>query len=161
NINPLYTAHELEEQLKDSGTEALVVLENFAHTLDKIPTDTLALKHVIVASLGDLLGIKGMLVNFVARHIKKMVPAFSVPGAVRFNDALAAGRNRLLHRPAIGPDDIAFLQYTGGTTGVAKGAMLLHRNIVANVLQNDAWLQPALSKRQIEGQFLQVCALPL
>jgi long-chain acyl-CoA synthetase len=160
NINPLYTARELEIQLKDSGAEAIVVLENFAHTVAKVITNT-AVKHVIVAALGDLLGIKGAVVNFVVRHIKKLVPPFALPGSVSFNTALARGRTLRLNKPAIGPDDIAFLQYTGGTTGIAKGAVLLHRNIVANVLQNDAWLQPALTKKTIDTQFMLVGALPL
>jgi long-chain acyl-CoA synthetase len=160
NINPLYTPRELEVQLKDSGTDAIVVLENFAHTLEKALTVT-PVRHIVVATLGDLMGFKGTIVNFVVRHIKKLVPEFTLPGAVAFNDALARGRRLTFNKPSLGPDDIAFLQYTGGTTGVAKGAVLLHRNIVANVLQNDAWLQPALQKKPVEGQFLQVCALPL
>lgn len=160
NINPLYTPRELEVQLKDSGADAIVVLENFAHTLEAALAVT-PVRHVVVATLGDLMGFKGKIVNFVVRHIKKLVPAFSIPGAVPFNDALARGRGLAFRKPSLGPDDIAFLQYTGGTTGIAKGAVLLHRNIVANVLQNDAWLQPALKKKSIEGQFLQVCALPL
>lgn len=160
NINPLYTPRELEVQLKDSGADAIIVLENFAHTLEKALTVT-PVRHIIVATLGDLMGFKGKIVNFVVRRVKKLVPAFSLPGAVPFNEALARGRGLAFKKPALAPDDIAFLQYTGGTTGIAKGAVLLHRNIVANVLQNDAWLQPALKKKHIEGQFLQVCALPL
>jgi len=160
NINPLYTPRELEVQLKDSGADAIIVLENFAHTLEKALAVT-PVRHIIVATLGDLMGFKGKIVNFVVRLVKKLVPAFSLPGAVPFNEALARGRSLAFKKPALAPDDIAFLQYTGGTTGIAKGAVLLHRNIVANVLQNDAWLQPALKKKHIEGQFLQVCALPL
>ena len=160
NINPLYTPRELEVQLKDSGADAIIVLENFAHTLETALAVT-PVRHVVVATLGDLMGFKGKIVNFVVRHVKKLVPKFSIPGAVPFNAALARGRDLTFTTPAIGPEDIAFLQYTGGTTGVAKGAVLLHRNIVANVLQNDAWLQPALKKKSIEGQFLLVCALPL
>ena len=160
NINPLYTPRELEVQLKDSGADAIIVLENFAHTLEKALTLT-PVRHIIVATLGDLMGFKGKIVNFVVRRVKKLVPAFSLPGAVPFNEALARGRGLAFKKPALAPDDIAFLQYTGGTTGIAKGAVLLHRNIVANVLQNDAWLQPALKKKHIEGQFLPVCALPL
>jgi long-chain acyl-CoA synthetase len=159
NVNPLYAPRELEHQLKDCGAEAIVILENFAHTLAKVQNAT-AVKHVIVATMGDLLGIKGAVVNFAVRHVKKMVPQFSLPGAVAFNDALAKGKARGLVKPALGPDDVAFLQYTGGTTGIAKGATLLHRNIVANMLQNDAWLQPALNKPP-HGEFLTVCALPL
>jgi long-chain acyl-CoA synthetase len=160
NVNPLYTPRELEHQLTDSGAEAIIVLENFATTVEKVLAHT-AVKHVIVASMGDLLGFKGVIVNLVVRRVKKMVPAFSLPGAVNFNDALASGRGMTFKKPAIGPDDTAFLQYTGGTTGVSKGATLLHRNIVANVLQNDAWLQPALALEPKVDQILVVCALPL
>ena len=120
-----------------------------------------AVKHVIVGSMGDLLGFKGVIVNLVVRRVKKMVPAYSIPGAVSFNDAIAAGRGMKFNKPTIAPDDVAFLQYTGGTTGVSKGATLLHRNILANVLQNDAWLQPALKKPPHVDQLFIVCALPL
>jgi len=111
--------------------------------------------------MGDLLGFKGVIVNLVVRRVKKMVPAYSLPDAVTFNDAIAAGRSMKLNKPRIAPDDVAFLQYTGGTTGISKGATLLHRNILANVLQNDAWLQPALRKPPHVDQLLIVCALPL
>ena len=160
NVNPLYTPRELEHQLRDSGAEAIVVLENFAITVQKVIADTM-LKHVIVASMGDLLGFKGVIVNLVVRRVKKMVPAYSLPSAVTFNDALAAGRGKPFNKPKISPDDVAFLQYTGGTTGVSKGATLLHRNILANVLQNDAWLQPALAAPPQIDQLFIVCALPL
>src|ERR1700710_677472 len=160
NVNPLYTPRELEHQLKDSGAEAVIVLENFATTVQQVIART-AVKHVIIGSMGDLLGLKGMIVNLVVRRVKKMVPAYSLPGAVTFNDAVAAGRGMKLSKPTIGPDDVAFLQYTGGTTGVSKGATLLHRNILANVLQNDAWLQPALKKPPHIDQIFIVCALPL
>jgi long-chain acyl-CoA synthetase len=160
NINPLYTPRELEHQLKDSGAEAIIVLENFATTVQQVIAKT-AVKHVIVGSMGDLLGLKGVIVNLVVRRVKKMVPAYSIPGAATFNDALAAGRRMTLTQPPIGPDDVAFLQYTGGTTGVSKGATLLHRNILANVLQNDAWLQPALSQPPHIDRMIIVCALPL
>ena len=160
NVNPLYTPRELEHQLKDSGAEAIIVLENFAHTVEQVIAKT-AVKHVIVASMGDLLGFKGVIVNLVVRRVKKMVPAWSLPGAVSFNDAVAAGRNMTFSRPKLSPDDVAFLQYTGGTTGVSKGATLPHRNIVANVLQNDAWLQPALATPPHVEQLMIVCALPL
>ncbi|MGN1288867.1 MAG: long-chain fatty acid--CoA ligase [Bradyrhizobium sp.] len=160
NVNPLYTPRELEHQLKDSGAEAIVVLENFATTVQKVVPNT-ALKHVIVGSMGDLLGLKGVIVNLVVRRVKKMVPAWSIPGAVSFNEALSAGRAAKLNKPKLTLDDVAFLQYTGGTTGVSKGATLLHRNILANVLQNDAWLQPALAKPPIVEQMVIVCALPL
>jgi long-chain acyl-CoA synthetase len=160
NVNPLYTPRELEHQLKDSGAEAIVVLENFATTVQQVIART-AVKHVIVGSMGDMLGLKGMLVNIVVRRVKKMVPPYSIPGAVAFNDAIAAGRGIKLNKPKIGLDDVAFLQYTGGTTGVSKGATLLHRNIVANVLQNDAWLQPALKRPPHLEELFIVCALPL
>jgi long-chain acyl-CoA synthetase len=160
NVNPLYTPRELEHQLKDSGAEAIIVLENFAATVQQVIART-AIKHVIVGSMGDMLGLKGVIVNLVVRRVKKMVPAWSLPGAVGFNDALSAGRGMTFRKPAIGPDDVAFLQYTGGTTGVSKGATLLHRNILANVLQNDAWLQPALRKLPAAEQLFVVCALPL
>ncbi|MGJ4933802.1 long-chain fatty acid--CoA ligase [Bradyrhizobium sp. SZCCHNRI1009] len=160
NVNPLYTPRELEHQLKDSGAEAIIVLENFAHTVQQVVGHT-QVKHIVVASMGDLLGFKGVIVNLVVRRLKKMVPAFSLPGAVPFNDALAAGRGKRFQKPAIGPDDVAFLQYTGGTTGVSKGATLLHRNVVANVLQNDAWLQPVMDRPPHVDQLLIVCALPL
>ena len=160
NVNPLYTPRELEHQLKDSGAEAIVVLENFAHTVQQVISRT-SVKHVIVGSIGELLGLKGVVVNLVLRKVKKMIPAYSLPGSVTFNQALAAGRAARFNKPKIGPDDVAFLQYTGGTTGVSKGATLLHRNIVANVLQNDAWLQPALKKPPIVDNMIIVCALPL
>jgi len=160
NVNPLYTPRELEHQLKDSGAEAVIVLENFATTVQQVIART-AVKHVIVGSMGDLLGFKGVIVNLVVRRVKKMVPAYSIPGAVAFNDALAAGRGMKLNKPKLSPDDVAFLQYTGGTTGVSKGATLLHRNILANVLQNDAWLQPALKQPPHVDQLFIVCALPL
>ena len=160
NVNPLYTPRELEHQLKDSGAEAIIVLENFAHTVEQVIAKT-QVKHVIVASMGDLLGFKGVIVNLVVRRVKKMVPAWSLPGAVAFNDALSAGRGMPFSKPKLSPGDVAFLQYTGGTTGLSKGATLLHRNIVANVLQNDAWLQPALAAPPHVDQLMIVCALPL
>jgi long-chain acyl-CoA synthetase len=154
NINPLYTARELEHQLTDSGTEVIVVVENFAHTLQEVLART-NVKHVVVTSIGELMGLKGMLVNVVLRHVKKMVPAWEIPGAIRLSEALAEGEKRTLERRPIGHDDIAFLQYTGGTTGVAKGAMLLHRNIIANLLQARAWVKPFL------GDARQVIITPL
>ncbi|MBR0989343.1 long-chain fatty acid--CoA ligase [Bradyrhizobium japonicum] len=160
NVNPLYTPRELEHQLKDSGAEAIIVLENFAHTVEQVIART-QVKHVIVAAMGDLLGFKGVIVNLVVRRVKKMVPAWSLPGSVSFNDALSAGRGMTFNKPKLSPGDVAFLQYTGGTTGVSKGATLLHRNIVANVLQNDAWLQPALAAPPHVDQLMIVCALPL
>ena len=160
NVNPLYTPRELEHQLKDSGAEAIVILENFAGTLSAVLANT-RVKHVLVASMGDLLGAKGFIVNFVVRRVKKMVPAWSLPGHVRFNDALAAGARTGFRRVEQTPDDVAFLQYTGGTTGVAKGATLLHRNLIANVLQSAAWTAPALAKLPSGAQAVTVAALPL
>ena len=157
NVNPLYTPRELQHQLNDSGAEAIVVLENFATTVQQVLANT-KVKHVIVGSMGDLLGgLKGMLVNLVVRKVKKMVPAYSLPTAVSFKQVLAEGARLTLKPVKQGHDDIAFLQYTGGTTGVSKGAVLLHRNVVANVLQNEAWLQLPPQKDQL----VFVCALPL
>ena len=164
NVNPLYTPRELEHQLKDSGAKAIVVMENFATTLAQV-IDAVPTKTVVLAAMGDMLGlIKGALVNHVVRRVKKLVPAFSLPEGVsqtRFNDALAKGRRMSLAPAALGPDDIAVLQYTGGTTGVSKGAVLLHRNLVANILQAEAWYQPALKKIPAGQQIVTVCALPL
>jgi len=143
NVNPLYTARELEHQLKDSGAEAIVILENFAHVLQAVRART-PVKHVLVTSLGELLGPKGLLVDFVVRKVKKMVPAYELAGAQRFKAALAEGAGREFRPAQNGHDDIAFLQYTGGTTGVSKGAMLLHRNILANIEQVAGWLTLAL-----------------
>jgi len=161
NVNPQYTPRELEHQLKDSGAKAIFIIEVFAATLQQV-IDAVPTKKVVLASMGDMLGLlKGAVVNHVVRRVKKMVPAFSLPGAVRFNDAVAAGRGKT-HAPSkVGPDDIAVLQYTGGTTGVSKGAVLLHRNLVANVLQAEAWYQPALKKIPPGVQIVTVCALPL
>lgn len=161
NVNPLYKPRELEFQLKDCGAEVIVVLENFASVLQEALPAT-GVKHVVVASLGDMLGmVKGMVVNTVVRHIKKMVPAYTLPSATMFNDAMARGRSLPFTRIEPGPDDIAFLQYTGGTTGVAKGAMLLHRNLVANVLQLVAWNEPMVSIPPVIDQIVVVTALPL
>jgi len=154
NVNPLYTARELEHQLADSGAEVIVVVENFAHTLQEVIART-KMKHVVVTSIGELMGLNGMVVNFVLRYVKKMVPAWNIPGAIRLSEALEEGAKRKLERRPIGHEDIAFLQYTGGTTGVAKGAMLLHRNIVANLLQAAAWVKPFL------GDARQVIITPL
>ena len=142
NVNPLYTARELEHQVNDSGAEAIVILENFASVLQQVRART-PLKRVIVTSLGEMLGLKGLLVNLVVRKVKKMVPAYDLPDAVSFKQALAEGAAAKLVTPPIGHDDLAFLQYTGGTTGVSKGAMLLHRNVIAALLQYKAWLEPA------------------
>ena len=161
NVNPLYTPRELEHQLNDSGSEAIIVLENFATTVEQVLPRT-QVKHVIVATMGDLLGgLKGTIVNFVVRKIKKLVPAFSLPGAIGFNRMLADGARLTLKPVQQGHDDIVFLQYTGGTTGVSKGAMLLHRNVIANVLQNEAWMAPVMTKEMRATSMGFVCALPL
>ncbi|MDB5763577.1 MAG: long-chain fatty acid--CoA ligase [Herminiimonas sp.] len=161
NVNPLYTPRELEHQLNDSGAEAIIILENFATTLEQVIGKT-GIKHVVVTSMGDLLGgLKGMIVNFVVRNVKKMVPAFSLPNAIPFKHALSAGSGMTLKPAELGHDDIAFLQYTGGTTGVSKGAALSHRNVIANVLQSEAWMQPVLEKEPKVDQLIIVCALPL
>jgi long-chain acyl-CoA synthetase len=160
NVNPLYTPRELEHQLKDSGAEAIIILENFAVTLQAVVRNS-AVKHVIVASMGDLMDAKGLIVNFVVRRVKKMVPAWSLPGHIKFNLAIAEGARHEFKPVKQGPDDVAFLQYTGGTTGVAKGATLLHRNLIANVLQSQIWLDPARVGRDDIDQFVTVVALPL
>ncbi len=147
NVNPLYTPRELEHQLKDSGAEAIVILENFASILQEVLPKT-PLKHVVVTSLGEMLGVKGLIVNFVVRNVKKMVPAFDLPGAIRFGDALAEGAGRQLATPPLGHEDIAYLQYTGGTTGVSKGAVLTHKNVIAALLQYRVWLAPAIGEEQ-------------
>lgn len=157
NVNPLYTARELEHQLRDSGADTIVIVENFARTLEDV-LQRLKVRNVVVTSLGELLGFpKNMLVDFVVRHVKKLVPSWNIPGSVRFSGALAAGGRHPLQAVAIGHDDIAYLQYTGGTTGVAKGAVLTHGNIVANLQQAHAWIKPYLRK---EGEII-ITALPL
>ena len=161
NVNPLYTPRELEHQLKDSGAKAIVIIENFANTLEQCVGNT-PIKHIVLCAMGDRLGLlKGALVNYVVRNVKKMVPVFHLPNAVRFNDALAKGTAVTLKRPDIKPTDVAVLQYTGGTTGVSKGAVLLHSNVIANVLQSEAWNIPAMSTLQPGVQPVYVCALPL
>lgn len=161
NVNPLYTARELEHQLKDSGSKAIVIIENFAHTLEKCIAAT-PVKHVVLCSMGDRLGLlKGTMVNYVVRNVKKMVPSFSLPDAVRFNEAIARGTKAPFKKPEIKADDVAVLQYTGGTTGVSKGAVLLHRNVIANALQSEAWYAPAMAKVPADQQPTTVCALPL
>ncbi len=160
NVNPLYTARELEHQLNDAGAEAIVILENFATTMQAIAGRT-KVKHIIVASMGDLLGLKGLLVNFVVRRVKKMVPEWSLPGHITFNDALKAGATKTFRPARIDGEDVAFLQYTGGTTGVAKGATLLHRNVLANVAQNALWVQDAYRIKPKPDKLTYICALPL
>ncbi len=157
NCNPLYTARELEHQLKDSGAVVIVIVENFAHTLQQVIEKT-AIRHIVVTPLGEMLGaVKGTLVNFVIRRVKKMVPAWSLPGSIGFNAALAAGRRHGWQAVPLAQEDIAFLQYTGGTTGVSKGAMLTHANIAANVTQAYSWIRPVVH----EGQEFIITALPL
>ena len=156
NVNPLYTARELEHQLRDSGAEAIVILENFAAVLQQVRAKT-PLKHIVITSLGEMLGLKGVVVNLVVRRLKKMVPPFELPGAIRFKAALAEASGRRLDTPSLGHEDIAYLQYTGGTTGVSKGAILLHRNIIAALLQYRAWLGPAIG---VERPVI-ITALPL
>ena len=161
NVSPLHSARELEHQLKDAGAKAIVVIENVAATLQQV-LDKVPVQHVLLASLGDMLGpLKGPLVNHVARRVRKLVPSFQLPGATRFADALARGRRMTLQPATLGPDDIALLQYTGGTTGTSKGAVLLHRHLVANLLQSRAWYQPALARVPAGEQPVTVCALPL
>ena len=161
NVNPLYTPRELEHQLKDAGAKAIILIENFATTLQQCLAHT-PVKHVVLCAMGDELGLlKGALVNYVVRHVKKMVPEFNLPGAVRFRDALARGQRKTFKRPDIREDDVALLQYTGGTTGVSKGAVLLHRNVIANVLQSEAWNAPVMTQVPAHEQPTSVCALPL
>jgi len=161
NVNPLYTPRELEHQLNDSGSEAIIVLENFATTLEQVLAKT-PVKHIVVASMGEMLGgMKGMIVNFVVRNVKKLVPAFTLPNAVRFKDVLSQGAGMSFTPVEATPSDVAFLQYTGGTTGVSKGATLTHRNVIANVLQSEAWSQPAMVRPPVVEQITIVCALPL
>ena len=161
NVNPLYTARELEHQLKDSGAKAIVIIENFAATLEKCIAQT-PVQHVVLAAMGDRLGLlKGNLVNYVVRNVKKMVPAFHLPKAIRYNVALSTGRQQAFRKPELSADDIAVLQYTGGTTGVSKGAVLLHRNVIANVLQSEAWNEPVMQRIPAGQQPTNVCALPL
>ena len=165
NVNPLYTARELEHQLTDSGADAIVVLENFAHTLEEVIART-PVKHVVLASMGELLGFwRGRAVDFAVRHVRKLVPEFALPigggqTVTRFAEAVAQGARRPMQRVDVGPDDVAFLQYTGGTTGVSKGATLLHRNVVANIMQCEAWFKPMLD-RVGDQPLTVVCALPL
>ncbi|MFC6839222.1 long-chain fatty acid--CoA ligase [Xanthomonas theicola] len=159
NVNPLYTPRELRHQLVDSGASAIVVIDNFGKTVQEVLADT-PLKHIITTGLGDMLGFpKGALVNFVLKYVKKLVPDYDIPNAVRFRDTLALGRLHALPPLDIEPDDIAFLQYTGGTTGVAKGAMLTHRNLVANMLQASVWI--TATGELEEGKEVIITALPL
>jgi long-chain acyl-CoA synthetase len=149
NVNPLYTPRELEHQLVDSGAEVIVVVENFAQTLQHVVART-KIRRIVVTSIGELLAVKGRIVDLVLRRVKRAIPKWSLPGAIRLTDAMRQGRKRSLSRIPIGHDDLAFLQYTGGTTGVAKAAMLVHRNLVANMLQARAWLRPVLDENRRE-----------
>ena len=161
NVNPLYTPRELEHQLKDSGAKLIILVENFATTLQQV-LQAVPTKKVITTALGDMLGFpKSLIVNYVVRNVKKLVPAFHIADAVRFNDAVAQGRKAAFRQPDIKPTDIAVLQYTGGTTGVSKGAVLLHSNLVANTLQCEAWYQPAVRKIPANEQVTTACVLPL
>ncbi|MBU2883834.1 long-chain-fatty-acid--CoA ligase FadD [Psychrosphaera sp. B3R10] len=156
NVNPLYTPRELEHQLIDSAAKAIVIVDNFANTLEQVIANT-PVKHVILTKMGDMLGLKGHVVNFVVKRVKKMVPAFQLPAAIKFNDVLSQGAQSTLQHVELTGDDIAFLQYTGGTTGVSKGAMLTHRNMVANLEQVSALMKACL----VEGEDTIVTALPL
>ncbi|MGR6432144.1 long-chain-fatty-acid--CoA ligase [Rhizobium sp. PAMB 3174] len=160
NVNPLYTPRELEHQLKDSGAKALFILENFCVTAEKILAKT-DVKHVVVASLGDMLGLKGLIVNLVVRRVKKLVPQWSIPGHTRFKDVLAEGGRLPFNKPTLGQSDVAFLQYTGGTTGVSKGTTLTHANLLANTSQVMTWLTTRANAKPLPEDILMVCALPL
>ncbi|NDF78544.1 MAG: long-chain-fatty-acid--CoA ligase [Betaproteobacteria bacterium] len=161
NVNPLYTPRELEHQLKDSGAKAIVIIENFAITLQKCLADT-QVKHVVLCAMGDMLSWpRGALVNFVVRNVKNLVPSFDLPGAIKFNEAVRRGKDVAFVQPVVKSDDIAVLQYTGGTTGVSKGAVLLHRNVIANLLQSEAWNDPVMKRVPAHEQPTSVCALPL
>ncbi len=161
NVNPLYTPRELEHQLKDSGAQAIVILENFANTLQAVIART-DVKHVVVAAMGDMLGaLKGTIVNLVVRRVKKMVPPWSLPGHVSFNAAVQAGRGIAFKPAKVEASDVAFLQYTGGTTGISKGAVLLHSNVLSNVAQNTLWLQDAYAIKPKPAHLNFICALPL
>ena len=161
NVNPLYTPRELEYQLKDSGAKAIVIIENFAVTLQKCLAET-QINHVVLCAMGDMLSMpKGAVVNFVVRNVKSLVPDFELPGAIKFNQALSLGERATFVKPVVTSDDIAVLQYTGGTTGVSKGAVLLHRNVIANLLQSEAWNDPVMKRVPANEQPTSVCALPL
>ncbi len=161
NVNPLYTPRELEYQLKDSGAKAIVIIENFAVTLQKCLAET-QINHVVLCAMGDMLSMpKGAVVNFVVRNVKSLVPDFVLPGAIKFNQALSLGERATFVKPVVTSDDIAVLQYTGGTTGVSKGAVLLHRNVIANLLQSEAWNDPVMKRVPANEQPTSVCALPL
>ncbi|WP_077962506.1 long-chain fatty acid--CoA ligase [Ensifer adhaerens] len=160
NVNPLYTPRELQHQLTDSGAKAIFVLENFAHTVQQV-VDKTSVKHVVVATMGDMLGLKGAIVNLVVRRVKKLVPAWSIPGHLSFKDVLAKGGRAKLTKPNVASSDVAFLQYTGGTTGVSKGATLTHSNLLSNMAQMEIWFQTAFRSRARPDNLVFMCALPL
>ena len=161
NVNPLYTPRELEHQLTDSGAKAIVIIENFAITLQKCIEQT-QVKHIVMCAMGDMLNWpKSAVVNFVVRNFKNLVPEFHLPGAVNFKQALKLGRQASFRPPSVSSEDIAVLQYTGGTTGVSKGAVLLHSNVIANLLQSEAWNDPVMKRVPAHDQPTSVCALPL
>jgi len=160
NVNPLYTPRELQHQLVDSGAKAIFVLENFAHTVQQV-VDKTSVKHVVVATMGDMLGLKGAIVNLVVRRVKKLVPAWSIPGHLSFKDVLAKGGRAKLTKPIVAASDVAFLQYTGGTTGVSKGATLTHSNLLSNMAQMEIWFQTAFRSRARPDNLVFMCALPL
>ncbi|MCD1264807.1 long-chain fatty acid--CoA ligase [Shinella sumterensis] len=160
NVNPLYTPRELEHQLKDSGAKALFVLENFAGTVAQVVSRT-AVRHVVVTTMGDMLGLKGLIVNLVVRKIKKLVPAWSLPGHIPFKQVMAEGAHATLKPADISPGDTAFLQYTGGTTGISKGATLTHANLLSNMEQIKLWIEPVFRLKKRPEQLVFVCALPL
>ncbi|MBD9649255.1 long-chain fatty acid--CoA ligase [Ensifer sp. ENS09] len=160
NVNPLYTPRELQHQLVDSGAKAIFVLENFAHTVQQV-VDKTSVKHVVVATMGDMLGLKGAIVNLVVRRVKKLVPAWSIPGHLSFKDVLAKGGRAKLTTPNVAASDVAFLQYTGGTTGVSKGATLTHSNLLSNMAQMEIWFETAFRSRARPDNLVFMCALPL
>jgi long-chain acyl-CoA synthetase len=161
NVNPLYTPRELEHQLTDSGAKAIVIIENFAITLQRCVEQT-QVKHIVLCSMGDMLyWPKSAVVNFVVRNLKNLVPEFHLPGAVNFKQALKLGRQASFRPPSVSSEDIAVLQYTGGTTGVSKAAVLLHSNVIANLLQSEAWNDPVMKRVPAHEQPTSVCALPL
>ncbi|HSX64801.1 MAG TPA: AMP-binding protein, partial [Pseudoxanthomonas sp.] len=160
NVNPLYTPRELEHQLKDAGAKALFVLENFAGTVAQVVSRT-AVKHMVVTTMGDMLGLKGLIVNLVVRKVKKLVPAWSLPGHVPFTRVMAEGARQTLKRVSVAPGDTAFLQYTGGTTGVSKGATLTHANLLSNMEQIKLWIEPTFRIKKRPDQLVFICALPL
>lgn len=161
NVNPLYTPRELEHQLKDSGSKAIFILENFAATLEEV-IDKTPIEHTVVANIGEMLGgLKGHIVNFVVRNVKKGVPKYSLPKAISYKSAMATGQGKQLVTPPIASTDVAVLQYTGGTTGVSKGAVLLHKTIIANLLVSEAWMQPGMNRKPTSGQMTAICCLPL